>query len=287
MSATAVRADCAADRAGTLTFDLTDLTDLTDPAPAPAPASVLLLRRRGAAGRKPGGTVRIPLSRSGPGRLRAVLPAAAELPEGRWDAYVEEPGPDSSEPAETVVEPGLRDLRALVDRCPDSGALSVSTRIPYPTLDGRLAVRCWVRAPHAEAGSVVPGPSGMTAEGVLYGVEAGEEAVVEARLPGEPTRVHRFPLAAPDGPSGGFVFTLPFAELVTGPVREEQLWQLWLVPAEGARGVRISRILDDVWSRNKSFVYPARPAADGVLATPCYTADNDLCVRLAPGPADR
>ncbi|MZG03640.1 transferase, partial [Streptomyces sp. SID5614] len=82
MNSTAVRADCAADRAGTLTFDL------TAPAPAPAPDSVLLLRRRGAAGRKPGGTVRIPFSRPAPGRLRAVLPAAAELAEGRWDAYV-------------------------------------------------------------------------------------------------------------------------------------------------------------------------------------------------------
>lgn len=276
----AVRADCAADPAGTLTFDF----DLTVPAslPAPAPASVLLLRRRGAAGRRPGGTVRIPLGESGPGRLRAVLPASTGLSEGRWDAYVEDPG------AETVrtVEPGLRDLRALVDRSPDTGAASVSARVPYPTADGRLAVRCWVRAPHAEAGAVVVGPDGMTVEGALYGVAVGEGAVVEARLPGDPARAHRFPLA-PDGPSGGFAFTLPYGPPAEGPVCEAQLWQLWLVPAAGAAGVRISRILDDVWSRHKSFVYPARAAAPGVLATPCYTADNDLCLRLEPGPADR
>ncbi len=276
MSATAVRADCAADRAGTLTFDLT--------APVPAPDAVLLLRRRGAAGRKPGGTVRIPLSRSGPGRLRAVLPAATELAEGRWDAFVEEPG---SERAEAVVEPGLRDLRALVDRSPDTGTASVSARVPYPTADGRLAVRCWVRAPHAEAGGVVVGPDCMTVEGVLYGVAAGEGAAVEARLPGDPARVHSFPLTSADGPVGAFACTLPYAPPATGPVDEAQFWQLWLVPAAGADGVRISRILDDVWSRHKSFVYPSRPAAPGVLATPCYTADNDLCLRLEPGAADR
>ncbi|MFI1225427.1 MULTISPECIES: transferase [unclassified Streptomyces] len=275
MSPTAVRADCAADPAGTLTFDLT--------APAPAAASVLLLRRRGAAGGRPGGTVRIPLSRSGPGRLRAVLPSSTELPEGRWDAYVEEPG---SETARTV-EPGLRDLRALVDRSPDTGVASVSARVPYPTADGRLALRCWVRAPHAEAGAVVAGPSGMTVQGVLYGVAVGEGAAVEARLPGDPARTHRFPLTSADGPSGGFVLTLPYAPPAAGPMPEAQLWQLWLVPAEGAAGVRISRILDDVWSRHKSFVYPSVPAAPGVLATPCYTADNDLCLRLEPGPAAR
>ncbi|MFD4021116.1 transferase [Streptomyces sindenensis] len=276
-TSTAVRADCAADRAGTLTFDLT--------APAPAPDSVLLLRRRGAAGQEPGGTIRIPLSRPAPGRLRAVLPASAELAEGRWDAYVEKPG---DEPAETVVEPGLRDLRALVDRCPDTSAVTVSARVPYPTLDGRLAVRSWVRAPHAEAGTVLAGPAGMTVRGVLYGVEAGEGAAVEARLPGEPDRVHRVPLTAPDpdGPAGAFTFTLPYAAPATGPVPEAQQWQLWLIPATGAPGVRISRILDDVWSRDKSFVYPGHPAAPGVRATPCYTTGNDLCLRLEPIPAD-
>ncbi|MFF0571671.1 transferase [Streptomyces sp. NPDC004041] len=280
MSSTAVRADCAADRTGTLTFDL------TAPAPAPAPDAVLLLRRRGAAGRKPGGTVRIPLSRPSPGRLRAVLPATTELAEGRWDAYVEEPGDES---AGAVVEPGLRDLRALVDRRPDTGAASVSARVPYPTLDGRLAVRSWVRAPHAEAGAVLAGPAGMTVRGVLYGVEAGEGAAVEARLPGEPDRVHRVPLTAPDpdGPAGSFAFTLPYAAPAAAPAHEARLWQLWLVPAAGADGVRISRILDDVWSRNRSFVYPSHPAAPGVLATPCYTVDNDLCLRLEPAPADR
>ncbi|MEU5285412.1 transferase [Streptomyces sp. NPDC020755] len=274
-----VRADCVADPAGTLTFELTAPT----PSPAPTPASVLLLRRRGAAGGRPGGTVRIPLSGSGPGRLRAVLPASTELSEGRWDAYVEEPG---SETARTV-EPGLRDLRALVDRSPDTGAASVSARVPYPTTDGRLALRCWVRAPHAEAGAVVVGPAGMTVEGVLYGVAVGEGAAVEARLPGDQDRAHRFPLTPAGGAPGAFAFTLPYGPPAGGPVDGAQLWQLWLVPASGAPGVRISRILDDVWSRGKSFVYPTRAPVPGVLATPCYTTDNDLCLRLEPGPADR
>ncbi|MFE9460090.1 transferase [Streptomyces californicus] len=275
MSSTAVRADCAADPAGTLTFDLTG--------PAAGPASTLLLRRRGAAGDEPGGTVRLPIGGSGPGRLRAVLPASTRLAEGRWDAYVEERGAEGTR----AVEPGLRDLRALVDRSPGAGAPGVSARVPYPTVDGRLALRCWVRAPHAEAGAVLAGPEGMTVEGVLYGVAAGEGAAVEARLPGDPARTHTVPLTSAAGSAGSFTFTLPYAPPAAGPVPESQLWQLWLVPAAGAEGVRISRILDDVWSRHKSFVYPGSPAAPGVLATPCYNADNDLCLRLEPAPSGR
>ncbi|WP_411083684.1 transferase [Streptomyces sp. cmx-18-6] len=271
MSRRTVRADCAADPAGALTFDLS--LDA-------APESVLLLRNRGAAGRLPGGTVRLPLSRSGDGLLRAVLPSTTELPEGRWDAYVEEPGAEDT----VTLLPGLRDLRALVDRAPGIGPSGIGSRVPYPTLDGRLAVRCWLRAPHAEAGDVGLDASHLTVQGVLYGVEAGEGAEVEARLPGEPERAHRVPLTSSGGPGGAFAFTLPYAPLTAEPVREEQLWQLWLIPAEGAKGVRISRILDDVWSRKKSFVYPGRPAAKGVVAAPCYTDDNDLCVRLKPVP---
>ncbi|MFI5726701.1 transferase [Streptomyces cyaneofuscatus] len=269
-TATTVRADCAADPAGALTFDLAPA------ATVPGPEAVLLLRRRGAAGT----TVRLPLTSTAPGRLRAVLPPSADVPEGRWDAYVEEPG---SEHTLTVL-PGLRDLRALVDRTPDTGTATIRSRVPYPTLDGRLALRSWVRAPHAEAGAIRVGPSGMSAEGELYGVQAGEGAVLEARLPGEPARVHRVPLTA-SGQPGGFAFTLPYAPLAEGPVTEERLWRLWVIPSPGAKAVRISRILDDVWSREHTFVYPGRPVADGVLATPCYSAANDLCVRVVTGTA--
>ncbi|MFL3867534.1 transferase [Streptomyces griseobrunneus] len=264
-----VRADCVADPAGTLTFELTTAT-------APASGAVLLLRRRGGEGT----AVRLPLSSSTPGRLRAVLESATDLPEGWWDTYVEEPG--SADPP--AVLPGLRDLRTLVDRTPDAATATVRWRVPYPTLDGRLAVRSWVRAPHAEAGAIRVGPAGMSVEGVLYGAGAGEDAVVEARLQGDPARLHRVPLTA-TGEPGGFAFTLPYAPLATGPVAGEQLWWLWLIPAPGAKAVRISRILDDVWTRHKTFVYPGRPVAGGAMATPCYSVGNDLCVRVEPRPA--
>ncbi|MFE6665383.1 transferase [Streptomyces sp. NPDC057697] len=267
------RADCTVGPDGGITFDL-GLRREDGEAPE------LLLRLRGSKGAA-GGTVRLPLSPLRDGRLRAVLPGAGEYAEGRWDVYLREPGTDDD--AAVAVEPGTRDLRLLVDRTPGPGPVAV--RIPYPTLDGRLAVRCWHRAPHAEAGAVTFDETGVTVECRLYGAELGADAGVEARQPGAGGRVLRVPVTGRDG---AFAFTLPLDRLAEGAVTAQQLWTLWLVTGtaegEGSGGVRISRILDDVWDRKKIFVYPGRGTGEGTLATPCYSTDNDLCVRLEPEP---
>ncbi|MFG2625771.1 transferase [Streptomyces sp. NPDC048473] len=273
----APRADCTAGPDGGITFDLGLGRREDEEAPE------LLLRLRGAKGTgSDGDTVRLPLSPLGGGRLRAVLPGTLALAEGYWDVCLREPGADDD--GAVAVEPGIRDVRLLMDRTPETGRIAV--RIPYPTVDGRLAVRCWIRSPHAEAGPVTFGRGGMTVEGRLYGTRLGDDARVEARLAGAPDRVCRVPVA---GKEGTFSFTLPLDGLGTGPVTEQQLWTLWLVPGTGAGepadGVRISRILDDVWDRKNSFVYPGRSAGEGARATPCYSAANDLCVRLVPDPA--
>ncbi|MEV6396951.1 hypothetical protein AB0M39_19550 [Streptomyces sp. NPDC051907] len=249
------RADCIADSAGGVTFDV---------AGAGAPDAVLVLKRRG--GKTGADELRLPLTPSGDGTSRAVLPSTVELAEGRWDAYT-----DQGE----ALEPGIRDLRALVDRAPDLDRIAV--RIPYPTADGRLAVRCWVRAPHAEAGDIVLAAEqgAMTVQGQLYGVELGEGAVAEARLRSG-DRVHQVPVT---GEGRAFGFTLPYQALAEQPVGKEQLWELWLRPAADAAGIKISRILDDVWDRKSIFVYP-KHTTDTCRAAPCYTGDNDLCVRL-------
>jgi hypothetical protein len=150
-------------------------------------------------------------------------------------------------------------------------------RVPYPTQDGRLRVRSWLRAPHAEAGDIglAPERGAMTVEGMLYGVELGEGAVAEARLPAG-DRVHTVPVR---GEGRAFGFTLTYGPMAEVPVAKEQLWELWLRPAADAPGIRISRILDDIWDKRGIFVYP-RLATDNFRVAACYTGDNDLCVRL-------
>ncbi|MFC8831351.1 hypothetical protein ACFT9I_39140 [Streptomyces sp. NPDC057137] len=247
-------AHCTADAAGTVIFEF-----------AEAVGTELVLRRRG--GATPADEVRLPLT--GP---RAVLDRATPLAEGHWDI----------ERDSRPVRPGTRDLRALVDRVPGAGPVTV--RVPYPTADGRLALRCWVRAPHAEAGAIHFADGAMTVEGVLYGAEAGDGATAEARRCVSPhdggARTHRVPVTG--GAGGAFTFTLPYTALAEPPMTVRRLWDLWLRPAHGEAPVRLSRILDDVWDRGSIYVYPAY-RADGWLAAPCYSGDNDLRVRLDPG----
>ncbi|GGT41578.1 hypothetical protein GCM10010271_52020 [Streptomyces kurssanovii] len=255
----APRADCLAASDGGITFDVSGPAAL---------GTVLVLRRRG--GKGAADELRLPLTPPDDGApARAVLPATAELAEGRWDAYTE---------TGEAVQPGIRDLRVLVDRAPASGPVAV--RVPYPTADGRLALRCWRRAPHAEAGELAFAleRGAMSVTGVLYGAELGDGPVAQARLrAGE--RTHEVPVT---GEGGAFGFTLPYGPLAEDAgAGKERLWELWLRPAAGAAPMRISRILDDVWDKKSIFVYPKQRLAGHTVA-PCYTGDNDLCVRVTP-----
>lgn len=275
----APRADCAAGPGGDLTFDLDLGPDLRSGAHESGhereASHVLLLRLRGAKDAPgPRNTLRLPLAPLGDRRLRAVLPPTSVVAEGRWDVHLQQSGAEAA----PAVEPGLRDLRTLVDRVPEPGPVVV--RIPYPTLDGRLAVRCWLRSPHAEAAAVIPGPESVTVRGALYGTGLGEDAYLEARLPGDPGGSRRVPVAV-DG--AAFSFTLPYGLLTGAPVEKERLWRLRLFPGADAtsEGVRVAHLLDDIWDRKKIFVYPERTVSGGAVA-PCYTSDNDLCVRFRP-----
>ncbi|MBT2490352.1 hypothetical protein J7E96_17875 [Streptomyces sp. ISL-96] len=268
------RADCIADSAGGVTFDIVGDA---------SPGAVLVLRRRG--GKTAADVMRLPLTPTGHDRSRAVLPSTVELAEGRWDAFTAH----GDETGEQRIEPGIRDLRSLVDRAPDPGRAQVAVRIPYPTADGKLAVRSWLRAPHAEAGTITFAQGAMTLEGRLYGAGTGlgGGAVLEARLRGAKKDVHRVPVTLRE--DGTFTFTLEYEPLAEGRGDEQRLWDLWLCPAEAepgqAAGIRVGRILDDVWDKKGVFRYPVRPVEGPrvtrpTTAYPYFTVDNDLSVRL-------
>ncbi|MEV0440733.1 hypothetical protein AB0I84_23340 [Streptomyces spectabilis] len=259
--APAPKADCIADSAGGLTFDVTD--------PGETETAHLLLRLRDS---DPVAEVRLPLTPAGDGRLRAALPSSVELAEGRWNAYALV---DGGEPRRLM--PGVNDLRSLVDRAPSGSRGHVSVRIPYATKQGNLSVRAWVRAPHAEAGELRITDTGLTAHGRVYGTELTPDARVEAVFRKEPERVVRAGVTA-GGPE--FDVTLRYADLAAG----RGPWDLWLLPRgdEGPR-VRLARLLDDVADKKPIFTYPVT-AVEGpegpVEAGPYYTNDNDLAVRV-------
>ncbi|MEU6680742.1 hypothetical protein [Streptomyces sp. NPDC046853] len=262
--AAAPRADCIADSAGGLTFDVTD--------PGGEGAAYLLLRRRDAASADE--DVRLPLSPAADGRLRAALPSSVELAEGRWNAYAEVGGGTPRR-----LAPGVNDLRSLVDRAPSGARGYISVRIPYATKQGNLSVRSWLRAPHAEIGELKIAGTSVTAQGRVYGTALTGAACAEASRRGEPDRIERYELTA-DGAEFGFALDCDvLAADGPGP------WDLWLRPAGGSGPrIRLARLLDDVPDKKQIFTYPSArldTEAHGPLdAGMYYTNDNDLSVRI-------
>lgn len=222
----------------------------------------------------------VALEPAGQDRWRGVLEAAPALAEGRWDAYVlGAPG------AERVpLLPGLRDLRALVSGAGDGRATPLAVRIPYATKDGRLAVRTWLRATHAEAGRIAFSGGSMTVTARLFGARLGEGAAASLHRRGQDTAVRRIaPRAEGDR---DFSFTVDYQDLLAAQGQSaagaaSAVWDVYVRPAADTSRIRVARLLDDVADRKAVFVYPAATLG-GVTARPYYTVDNDLSVEVTP-----
>lgn len=257
-----LRADCVADSAGGLTFDVT--------AGGASGTAHLVLRRRDR-----DEEVALPLAPVADGRLRAALPSTVALPEGRWDAYA---CVADDEPLR--LAPGATDLRALAARTPSGSRGHVAVRIPYATRQGNLTVRSWLRAPHAEAGDVRVQDAGLTVRGRLFGTGFAPGACAEVRPRHSPGPARRIEVAVDED---RFDFSVGYAALGPG------VWDLWLRP-HGVSGprVRIARLLDDVADKKPVLTYPrARvdTAYGPVEAGPYYTRDNDLSVSVTACPS--
>ncbi|MEC4019588.1 hypothetical protein [Streptomyces sp. H27-D2] len=276
------RADCIADSAGGITFDIADRTATDN---ALAWGAALVLRRRG--GDSSADEVRLPLAPAAVGLLRAVLPSTVWLPEGRWNAFA---AVGEAEPQRLL--PGVNDLRSLVDRKPGSGVGLLGVRIPYETKAGNLALRSWLRGPHAEAGEILVDEHGATVHGRLYGTGQPPGGRALARCRRDPSLELTVPVVA-DGPD--FSFTLPYTGLAEHWEGGADAWDLWLLPAAEAdaaadhepEAVRVARILDDVADKKLIFSYPASPVKapyGDAQAGPYYTVDNDLSIRIDAPP---
>jgi hypothetical protein len=260
-------ADCVADSAGGLAFDVTD-------GGKDGPARLVLLRR---------GTddeARLPLTPAADGLLRAVLPGEADLAEGRWEVHVQR-----GEEKPRRLAPGVNDLRALVDRVPGAGTARIAVRIPYVTKHGNLAVRSWLRAPHAEAGELVVGATGVEIHGRLHGAVLTDGAYAELGTGKPPEGVLRAGITAEGPEPGGFRCAVDYGALGEG------VWKVWLRPAgEDGPRVRLGRLLDDIADKHEIYTYPkvVTETDRGPLeAGPLYTRSNDLVIGVTPAGTGR
>ncbi|MEU5839728.1 hypothetical protein ABZ820_39600 [Streptomyces diacarni] len=269
-------ANCTADSAGGLTFDVrlpAGVSHGTD-------AGLLLRRRPDPSGETE--EVRLPLApvqEAADGTLRAALPSTVRLGEGRWNVFLLLAGQQPRR-----LAPGINDLRSLVDRVPHESRTWLGVRIPYATKHGNLSVRSWMRWPHAEAGALCVHDGGLELTGRLYGAEVKPTARLEARpRRGEATAPVLVEVAPSAADPREFTVTLAYPALAA-----HRLWDLWLRPDDGAEAVRVARILDDVADKKRIFTYPAQAvevaAAAGeepaLTAKPYYTLNNDLAVRV-------
>jgi hypothetical protein len=133
----------------------------------------------------------------------------------------------------------------------------VRVLLPYRTEDGRLAVRVWDRAVHAEVGDVDLG-DGVRLTGRLIGAALTAGATLE---PGSVPVTIR-----PDGRWTAVLTSAP-----------EQPSPLSLRYAPDAEPAPVGRLLDDVLDKATAFVLPA---SHGIQ--PFYTEANDLSVRATP-----
>ncbi|MFG2555182.1 hypothetical protein ACGFWF_35360 [Streptomyces sp. NPDC048581] len=136
-----LRADCIADSAGGLTFDVT--------AAVATEAAHLVLRHR--EGHE---EVTLPLTPATTGRLRAALPSSVALPEGHWDAYASV----TEEESDHRLAPGAMDVHPAASRVPYEtrlGNLSVECRVPATPLGARGTARPATMDPHSPA---IPAP---------------------------------------------------------------------------------------------------------------------------------
>ncbi|MEV7992595.1 transferase [Streptomyces sp. NPDC086077] len=267
------RAACTTDADGRLTIRLQ--------APAGTGAR-LLLRLRPKKGDPAEILHSLDLRPADDGNLRAVLETLPVLDEGRWDLYLL-PAPGAER---LRLRPGLRDLRALVDGHLRDWPSPVAVRVPYVTKDGYLALRTWLRAAHAEVGTVDVTDRSLTVHARLHGATLAGETVMRL-LPRGGRGAARTVAVRGDHDGRCFSFTVDLTELAADGGDANRVWDVFLVEARAGTGgaaapIRLGRLLDDIAHRKEIFVLPAT-AVGGRIVRPCYTVDNDLSIEVGTG----
>ncbi|MGW1073663.1 glycosyltransferase [Streptomyces sp. NPDC002537] len=222
--------------------------------------------------RKEGKPVGVPLKAAadGKGPYTAVLDRRElRLGEGRWDLHVVR-GDDG---ARRRVVSHLAEGRGLVELEPLPGA-PFTWWVPYPTVDGYLALRAWHRARHAEARVLRQGNNALTVEGTLHGAEftADSRPTLVATPRAEAAKPVTAEVTVVNGTA--FNFSLAYADLRHArSVDENTVWDLALHLSPDAEPIRVARLVGDIVDRNKTDIYPV---LDGIK--PYFTVNSDLAV---------
>ncbi|MFJ8821760.1 glycosyltransferase family 4 protein [Streptomyces sp. NPDC102467] len=200
-----------------------------------------------------------------------VAPGEHSLAEGRWDCYIARRGTNRR----TRLICGLAERARRVGAAPLTGPDGVTAWLPYPTVDGFLAVRAWQRPVHAEVLRVEIGEEEATFGAVLLGSRdtlAGARVVAVSRT----DTSQDFSVPVTQLADGAFEFTLPYTEAAARREATRDHWDLRLhcaTPEPAA--VPLGRFGGDIVDRNKTDLFPEL-GAHGVRVY--VTAANDLAL---------
>ncbi|MFF7394066.1 glycosyltransferase family 4 protein [Streptomyces scabiei] len=253
------------------------LTVLLDPAELPSGPLDFIARLRRDPGKR---EVRVPVlpSADAPDTVvRAALrPAEHTLAEGRWDCYVAPRGSNKR------VRLGARlvEQAKLVGRSPWVDPRGVGAWIPYPTVDGFLALRTWLRPAHAEIDEVEVGEGTVTVTGTVLGAAESVAGVVAegavARVVSRADSAYDFGVPVWAVGERGFRFTVPYGELMGRRSVEHDLWDLRL------GDVPVGRIGGDVVERRKTDLVPGQMfehrERGRTRVRPYFTVNNELAL---------
>lgn len=269
--AAAPTARCSVTRDGSLSVTV-------EVAPQPEPRMDLLLRLR----KDKSTQIRLPMTRNAAGRFTATVERSAHhLAEGRWDCYVVPRGQGVGK--RQRLESSLVEQAALLALPPVVDAQGLSAWIPYPTTDGYLAVRTWLRAAHAEVEEVTVSTEAVTVTAALLaGPTPDAEARAVAVFRDEPSRAVELPVDLLE--DGRFTCRLPLTPLLEQHAGGQSVWDLALRPRSGAESVPLGRITGDTVDRKTTDVFPGpvfpRPGDAALRARPFFTVNNALAVSV-------
>lgn len=212
--------------------------------PAEARDVTVVCRRTG------GGDVeeRFPVSAEG----TAVVPWSGGLPEAIWELSLRTAG--GHEVPLSVDGYGC-DVRELLHvPLPRAGARALELLLPHRSSDDRLRIRSVARASHVEVGDLAVTAQAVELQAEYWGGELGRGAQIEAVLRKDKSCVLTFPALAGEGTR--ITSTVECGALVGGHAGTEQIWDVWLRPAEGAERVPLSKLATDVLQPINVFTFP-------------------------------
>ncbi|MFI6060343.1 glycosyltransferase [Streptomyces sp. NPDC051286] len=182
-----------------------------------------------------------------------VIPWRGGLPAGTWELSIR-----------TAVghEVPLRtdgygvDVRDLlnVPLPRENGAPAMELLLPHRGGNDRLRIRSVVRDSHVEVDTLMVSTETVEVEAGYWGGELGRGAVLEAVHRKDKKRVLSFPVSAVEGRR--IAARIDCMLLVKEHEGPEQIWDVWLRPAEGAPRVQLAKLATDVLEPIGVFTFP-------------------------------